>query len=62
MIDSKITTQKVLTFVYPSGYLNDNTVSVVKANYIAARGVDCALNSPPYDFYNIAGCTQMTRE
>jgi peptidoglycan/xylan/chitin deacetylase (PgdA/CDA1 family) len=56
-IDSRITTQKVRTFVYPSGDFNDNRVSVVKANYIAARGVHCALNSAPYDFYNIAGCT-----
>ena len=56
-IDAQITTQKTLTFVYPSGYFNSSVMSIVQDNYIAARGVNCNLNDEPFDFYNVSACT-----
>ncbi|MEW6721532.1 MAG: polysaccharide deacetylase family protein [Thermodesulfobacteriota bacterium] len=56
-IDSRIPSRKTLTFVYPFGDYNSQTKSVVQENYIAARGVSCGLNEPPYDFYDVKGCT-----
>ena len=56
-IDAQITTQKILTFVYPSGIFNSSVMSIVQDNYIAARGVNCNLNGEPFDFYNVSSCT-----
>ena len=56
-IDAQITTQKTLTFVYPSGYFNSSVMSIAQDNYIAARGVNCNLNGEPFDFYNVSACT-----
>ena len=56
VIDAQITSQKCVSFDYPSGTYNNSVVSIVQNRYIAARGVDCYLNSEPFQFYTLGGC------
>ena len=56
IIDSQITTQQCLTFVYPFGDYDANAKAFAGDYYIAARGVWCGLNTAPYNFYGMRGC------
>ena len=44
------------SFILTAKY-NADVLAVTQSNYFAARGVNCGLNSEPYDFYDIKGCT-----
>jgi peptidoglycan/xylan/chitin deacetylase (PgdA/CDA1 family) len=56
-IEAQITSQKCLTFVYPYGDFNSEVVSITRNIYIAARGVNCNLNSEPFDLFTVSACT-----
>jgi len=56
-IESALGGDKCVSFAYPYGTSNDTIKGLVQsAGYISARGVGCALNGPPYDFYNLHSC------
>jgi peptidoglycan/xylan/chitin deacetylase (PgdA/CDA1 family)/lysophospholipase L1-like esterase len=57
LIDAQITSQNVFSLAYPYGDVNSTVSSVARDYYSAARGVDCGLNQPPYDFYNVRACS-----
>ena len=57
LIDAQITSQKVFSLAYPYGDVNTNVSTIARDYYFAARGVNCGLNQPPYDFYNVKACS-----
>ena len=56
-IDAQVLQQKCLTFSYPFGDFNDAVQTVAGNTYIASRGIQCGLNSEPFDFLNVKACS-----
>gem|GEM_PF-3052333 len=55
-IDIQIPTQQCLTLAYPFGNYDTNVKTIASKYYIAARGISCDLNAPPYNFYGLRAC------
>ena len=57
VIETQIPSEKCLTIAYPFGEFNNSVEATAQNIYIAARGVQCALNNELSDFYNLGACS-----